>query len=138
MHTTATSAQPWWTPAAVIIGCLAIIGLVPLGVLLTSRILPEVVQYPLWVWPQYVFPANSLRVPDLAAGMQPGSGFRYRLGDGPVLLVWLIVVLVFGFFARGLRPWQVPLAALCVIVVVTVLMHVLMQHFGFHLELEFL
>src|SRR5215210_6594961 len=90
MHATATSA-PWWTPAAVIVGCLAIIGLVPLGVLLAGRILPEAVQYPLWVWPQYVFPTNSLRVPDLAAGMQPGSGFRHRFGEGPVLLVWLIV-----------------------------------------------
>jgi hypothetical protein len=104
---------------AVIVGCLVLALLAPLGVLLAARILPDVLQYPLWVGPQHVFPANSLRVPNLPPGMHPGPGFRNRLGEGPVLLVWLTVVLAFGWFARGLRPWQTLMGALVVIAVVT-------------------
>jgi hypothetical protein len=138
MNSTASSAQPWWIPTAVIIGCLVVTQAVPLVVLLTARVLPDVVQYPLWVGPQYVFPANSLRLPNLPAGMQPGPGIRYRLGEGPVLLVWLVAVLAFGLLARGLKPWQTLIGALAVILVMTVLMHVVIHHFGFHLELEFM
>jgi hypothetical protein len=138
MNSTASSAQPWWTPTAVIVGCLVLTQLVQLGVLLAARVLPDFLQYPLWVGPQYVFPANSLRVPNLPPGMQPDLGFRYRLGEGPVLLAWLSVALAFGWLARGLRPWQTLMGALVVIAVVTILMHVAMHHFGFYLELEFM
>ncbi len=138
MNSTHSSVQPWWIPTTVIIGCLVVTQMVPLVALLSARILPDGVQYPLWVGPQYVFPANSLRLPNLPAGIQPGPGFRYRLGEGPVLLVWLLVVLAFGLLARGLKPWQILIGALAVIVVTTMLMHVVMHHFGFHLELEFL
>jgi hypothetical protein len=121
----------------VIVGCLLVIGLAPLTALLAGGILPDAVEALMWVVPQYVFPGNSLRLPDLPAGIEPAPGFRYWLGGGPVLLVWLMTVLGFGWFARGLKMWQICVAAVIVIAIITFLGHLVMRQFGFQLKLEF-
>ena len=124
-------------PMATIASCLLGLLVGPLLALLAGRIVPGSVVYVFWLGWQYAFPVNSIRLPNLPAGMQPGPNFRYELGVVPVFVTWGLVVVLFGLVARGLRTWQTWLAAVATIVVVSALGHLVLRSLGFGLQLEF-
>ena len=137
MNSRTSEVQPFWLPAAIIAGGLAVLLLAPIGLFIAGRWVPAGIQFATLVAPQYVFPVEWLRQPDLAAGMEPGQTFRYRVGVTPVLFVWAAVVLTFGWFVRGLRMWQICGMAVLTIAVMTLALRLGLQLLGFRPNLTF-
>jgi hypothetical protein len=117
--------------SALFAGCLAVAYFTPLAIFLAGRWLPEVFLWAAFITHPYVFPLEAQRMPNLPAGMQPGPNFRYELGAIPVITIWVVVILLFGWFARALRVWQTLGLAVLTIGIVTVLMNVALHLLGF-------
>ena len=131
MQTGVSEVQPFWVPAALFAGCIAVAFLAPLALFLAGRWLPDVFLWAALGAHPYVFPIEARRMPDVPAGMQPGPTFRYELGVTPVILVWAVVTLLFGWLVRGLKIWETVGLAALTIAIVTVVMHVALHAMGY-------
>ena len=139
MKDNAPQLRLFWLPAVLFAGCLVVAFVAPLVFLLLKWELPLQIAL---LASLYLFPMEAHRIPDLPSGIQPGPNFRYELGTLPVVLTWVSALILFGFlagrFGRGLRLWQVVGLVALAIGTVTLVMHLVLQHFGFRPGMTFL
>jgi hypothetical protein len=131
MASNVSDVRPIWISAALFIGCLLVVFLAPLATLLAGRLVPDLIVRAVFNAHMYLFPVEARRLPDLPSGIQAASGFHYELGILPVVIVWVVAALVFGWLTRGFKTSAVLGLAVLTIVLVAGAMQVVLHALGF-------